>query len=170
MRKVYEMIRGNARVVFSLIVAGFGLGMVMAVLSAPTVAEESAVPRKSALSPTKGAKKGALAKAALPSPAVAGLDIRSMDTQTIPATAPLTGTQKRALLTVDVGLQMHLMARLKQYGVPYGSVVAIMPASGRVLAYVSHSSANPGAPDLARDVTPPAASVFKVITRNSAAR
>jgi cell division protein FtsI/penicillin-binding protein 2 len=38
------------------------------------------------------------------------------------------------------------------------------PSTGRVLAYVSHSSANPDAGDLVLDPTPPTASVFKVIT------
>ena len=52
----------------------------------------------------------------------------------------------------------------EQYGVPYGALVALDPKTGRVLAYVSHSSANPDAGDLVRDPTPPAASVFKVVT------
>ena len=43
-------------------------------------------------------------------------------------------------------------------------MVAIEPASGRVLAYVSHSSADPAAGDLARDPAPPSASVFKLVT------
>jgi cell division protein FtsI/penicillin-binding protein 2 len=69
-----------------------------------------------------------------------------------------------AELTLDPGLQAHVSSLLRQYDVPYGAVVAIEPSSGKVLAYVSHSSANPGAGDLARDPSPPAASVFKVIT------
>ena len=71
---------------------------------------------------------------------------------------------RRAVLTIDPRLQAHLESELARYEVPYGSVVALEPRSGRVLAYVSHSSANPTAPDLARDATPPTASVFKVIT------
>jgi len=69
-----------------------------------------------------------------------------------------------ATLTIHPGLQEHLEGELERYGVPYASAVAIEPATGRVLAYVSHSSANPDAPDLARDPTPPTASVFKIIT------
>jgi cell division protein FtsI/penicillin-binding protein 2 len=69
-----------------------------------------------------------------------------------------------AELTLDPGLQAHVSSLLRQYEVPYGAVVAIEPNSGKVLAYVSHSSANPDAGDLARDPSPPAASVFKVIT------
>jgi len=71
---------------------------------------------------------------------------------------------KRAELTLDVGLQEHIGRVLEQYGVPYAAAVAIEPNSGRVLAYVSHSSANPNAGDLARDPSPPAASVFKLVT------
>lgn len=71
---------------------------------------------------------------------------------------------KRAELTLDPGLQAHVSQVLHRYAVPYAALVALEPATGRVLAYISHSSANPDAGDLARDPTPPAASVFKVIT------
>ena len=69
-----------------------------------------------------------------------------------------------AVLTLDPTLQEHIQSVFARYEVPYGAVVAIEPSTGRVLAYVSHSSANPNAPDLALDATPPTASVFKVIT------
>ncbi len=69
-----------------------------------------------------------------------------------------------AELTLDPDLQAHLEGVFRRYEVPYGAAVAIEPSTGRVLAYVSHSSANPDAGDLARDPTPPSASVFKVIT------
>jgi cell division protein FtsI/penicillin-binding protein 2 len=69
-----------------------------------------------------------------------------------------------AELTLVPELQAHVAKVLRDYQVPYGALVALEPKSGRVLAYVSHSSANPDAGDLARDPTPPAASVFKVIT------
>ncbi len=69
-----------------------------------------------------------------------------------------------AELTMDVGLQRHVSGMFGDYAVPYGALVALDPKSGRVLAYVSHSSANPDAGDLARDPSPPSASVFKVIT------
>lgn len=71
---------------------------------------------------------------------------------------------KVARLTLDPGLQAHVAHVLRMYEVPYGALVAIEPRTGRVLAYVSHSSANPEAGDLARDPTPPAASVFKIVT------
>jgi cell division protein FtsI/penicillin-binding protein 2 len=69
-----------------------------------------------------------------------------------------------AQLTLEPGLQRHMKKVFAQYAVPYGALVALEPSSGRVLAYVSHSSANPDAGDLARDPTPPSASVFKVVT------
>ena len=72
-----------------------------------------------------------------------------------------------AELSLDIDLQEHAAGVLEQYGVPFGSLVALDPSSGRVLAYVSHSTANPGAPDLALDPTPPAASVFKVISASA---
>ena len=69
-----------------------------------------------------------------------------------------------AELSLHGGLQRHVADTLARFEVPYGSLVALEPATGRVLAYVSHSSANPEAPDLALDPTPPAASVFKVVS------
>jgi peptidoglycan glycosyltransferase len=69
-----------------------------------------------------------------------------------------------AVLSLVPGLQEHVAKILKRYKVPFGAVVALEPSTGRVLAYVSHSSADPQAGDLARDPTPPSASVFKVIT------
>jgi cell division protein FtsI/penicillin-binding protein 2 len=75
--------------------------------------------------------------------------------------------ERRAELTLDPGLQAHLRALLQSYAVPYGAVVALEPSSGRVLAYVSHSSADPAAPDVARDASPPSASVFKLITASA---
>lgn len=74
------------------------------------------------------------------------------------------GDGRRAELTLDAGLQTRIQTMLRNYAVPYGAVVALEPASGRVLAYVSHSSANPNAGDLARDASAPSASVFKLVT------
>jgi len=71
---------------------------------------------------------------------------------------------KRAVLTLDPALQTRVASILREYQVPYAAVVALDPRTGRVLAYVSHSTANPAAGDLVLDATPPAASVFKVVT------
>lgn len=94
---------------------------------------------------------------------LAGLDPseRSLEDDTF--VSPLDGG-RRAVLTVDPPLQEHVESMFQRYEVPYASVVAIEPSTGRVLAYVSHSSANPDAGDLALDPTPPTASVFKVVT------
>lgn len=69
-----------------------------------------------------------------------------------------------AILSLEPALQRAIEAIFERYEVPWGALVAIEPATGRVLAYVSHSSADPDAGDLARSPTAPAASVFKVIT------
>lgn len=74
---------------------------------------------------------------------------------------------RRAELTLDHGLQTRLTAFLARYAVPYAAAVAIDPATGRVLAYVSHSSADAHAGDLARDASAPAASVFKLVTASA---
>lgn len=70
----------------------------------------------------------------------------------------------RATLTVDPGLESHVEGELRRFAVPYGALVAIDPRDGRVLAFASHSSADPALRDLTRITTPPAASVFKIIT------
>jgi len=67
-------------------------------------------------------------------------------------------------LSLDRGLQEHLEGELERYAVPTGSVVAMVPSTGEVLAYVNHGAPIGDGPDVARDPTPPAASVFKVIT------
>ncbi len=72
-----------------------------------------------------------------------------------------------AELTLDPGLQQRVEKILADAAVPYGALVALDPQTGKVLAYASHSTANPEAGDLARDATPPAASVFKVITASA---
>lgn len=74
---------------------------------------------------------------------------------------------RKAELTLDAGLQSRLAKFFAQYKVPYAAAVAIDPATGRVLAYVSHSSADAHAGDLARDASAPAASVFKLVTASA---
>ncbi|MGE0786945.1 MAG: penicillin-binding transpeptidase domain-containing protein [Sandaracinaceae bacterium] len=69
-----------------------------------------------------------------------------------------------AVLSLDPGLQEHVSGMFARYEVPYGALIALEPSSGRVLAYVSHSSAEPDGPDLVLDPSPPTASVFKIVT------
>lgn len=80
--------------------------------------------------------------------------------------ASLAGGRK-AELSLDPGLQSRVAAYLRRYAVPYAAAVAIEPSTGRVLAYVSHSSADSGAGDLVRDASAPAASVFKLVTASA---
>jgi peptidoglycan glycosyltransferase len=71
---------------------------------------------------------------------------------------------ERALLTLDPKLQAHVEKLFAQYAVPVAALVAIEPATGRLLAYVSHTTGGSQSIDRAIDSSPPAASVFKVIT------
>lgn len=69
-----------------------------------------------------------------------------------------------ALLSIHPGLQAHVADLYGRYEVPFGAFVALDPRTGRVLAYVSHSSADPEAGDQVLDPGPPAASIFKIVT------
>ncbi len=70
----------------------------------------------------------------------------------------------RAILTLFPRLQAHLEQEFRRYHVPFGAVVAIEPETGKVLAYVSHDESTHVDRDYALDATPPAASIFKIIT------
>ncbi len=72
-----------------------------------------------------------------------------------------------AVLSIDPELQEHVAGIFERYEVPWGAAVAIEPSTGRVLAYVSHSSAEPDPGDLVLDPGPPTASVFKVVTASA---
>ncbi|MCC7536934.1 MAG: penicillin-binding protein [Deltaproteobacteria bacterium] len=100
---------------------------------------------------------------ATPSALLEGLDLRRARSRDGALEADLADG-RRAKLTLDPDLQRAVKRLLARYELPYASVVAMEPTTGRVLAYVSHSSANPSAPDLALDGSPPAASVFKIVT------
>jgi peptidoglycan glycosyltransferase len=93
-----------------------------------------------------------------------GLDPRRHRVEDGAAVADLTDGST-AVLSIDPGLQAHVAAIYQRYEVPYGALVAMDPRTGRVLAYVSHSSAEPQSPtDHALDPGPPAASIFKIVT------
>ncbi|HKP62416.1 MAG TPA: penicillin-binding transpeptidase domain-containing protein [Polyangiales bacterium] len=69
---------------------------------------------------------------------------------------------ERVELTLSPKLQAHVQEVFARYAVPAGAFVAIEPKTGRVLAYVSH-----GTGDRVLDSSPPAASVFKLITSSA---
>lgn len=77
--------------------------------------------------------------------------------------APLSDGNS-AVLTLEPGLDGFLSDLLERYEVPYAGVVAIEPQTGKLLAYVSHSSAEPDGPDQVLSASAPAASVFKLVT------
>ncbi len=74
------------------------------------------------------------------------------------------GEDRLVEYTVIPKVQKRAAQILKQAQVPFGSVVAMEPHTGRVLAYVEHSTKHPELKNLAGLSNPPAASVFKVIT------
>ena len=69
-----------------------------------------------------------------------------------------------AVLTLDPTLQARLERQLSSWNMPWGVVVMLEPASGRVLALAEHSRAQPGRRDLALTPLSPAASIFKLVT------
>lgn len=127
---------------------------------AASSAETSPVPPAPALAETSARTEAADAE---PAARLAGFNPLSTHLSDGRLVSDLPGG-KSAWLTLDPALQAQARSILARYEVPYGALVAIEPATGRVLAYVSHSSADPNAGDLARDPSPPSASVFKIIT------
>lgn len=69
---------------------------------------------------------------------------------------------RRAVLTLEPAWQRSVNALLAAHQLPRAAVVVLDSETGRVRVYASHGEA--GAPDLARDAAPPAASVFKIVT------
>jgi cell division protein FtsI/penicillin-binding protein 2 len=92
----------------------------------------------------------------------------------------LSGAHKRAdgryvverggeerLLTLDPALHDKLSEILLHYQTPYGAVVAIEPATGRVLAMAEHSTQEPPLRGLTTRAVFPAASIFKIVTASA---
>lgn len=70
----------------------------------------------------------------------------------------------KVYLTIEPDAQDHLENIFARYPMPHGGAVLVEPASGRVLAMVSHTRENPSVPGIARKSKAPSASVFKIIT------
>ena len=156
------MVRPTRRLAVKLVLGALLLtGSVVGLSALGSGSEGSRAEAQSAERRSPGVSHSSPSRAA-PSP-LAGLDPLSHRLEGDRLVSDLGGG-RTAVLTLEPGLQGHVVGQLEQYEVPFGSVVAVEPATGRVLAYVSHSSANPGDADLARDPTPPTASVFKIIT------
>ena len=73
----------------------------------------------------------------------------------------------RAVLTVDPELPSHIESHFARYHVPHGGLVAIDPKTGRGLAFVGHEAGKGRSPSVVTDPSPPAASVFKIITASA---
>lgn len=67
-------------------------------------------------------------------------------------------------LSIDPVLQKQLTDILKLYQTPWSAVVALEPATGRVLAMAEHSEEQPEANGLCTRALYPAASIFKIVT------
>ncbi len=69
-----------------------------------------------------------------------------------------------ALTTLDPSLQRAAAATISPFPIPYAAIVAMEPATGRVLAMVSQSDEEPDGWNLPLRPAAPSASVFKIIT------
>lgn len=75
----------------------------------------------------------------------------------------------RMNLTLNPALQEHAEDLLAKFKVPWGAIVAIEPATGKVLALAGHSEVNKsGGQNVVSQSTFPAASLFKIITAAAA--
>jgi cell division protein FtsI/penicillin-binding protein 2 len=105
---------------------------------------------------------GAIPASAIPQPPPA-LGDATYDEALGRYVAPLEGGG-RAILTLDPRLQVRLERSLRSWSVPWGAVVVVEPATGRVLALAEHSRAEPARRGLATAALAPAASIFKLVT------
>lgn len=78
------------------------------------------------------------------------------------------GEGNKIFFTLNPDLQLKARSLLQRYSVPWGSIVALEPRSGRVLAMASYSTKEPAGGDLSTRATFPAASLFKLITAAAA--
>src|SRR5690554_4625452 len=70
----------------------------------------------------------------------------------------------KVYLTLEPDVQSRMTRVFDEYNVPHGGSALVEPETGRVLALVSHSQAQPTKEKLARRPIAPSASVFKVVT------
>jgi cell division protein FtsI/penicillin-binding protein 2 len=70
----------------------------------------------------------------------------------------------KVYLTIEPSVQDHMEKVLEQKNVPHGGVALVEPATGRVLALVSHSKEGSSYDEIARRPKAPSASVFKIVT------
>jgi cell division protein FtsI/penicillin-binding protein 2 len=147
------------------IAATIGSIAAMILLARPTAADPpdaSAMPEP-APDPAPARDAAAPARPPRPPRAVRSLDPRRHRDEDGALVADLEGGAT-AILSLDAGLQTEMSELFERYEVPWGALVAMEPSSGRILAYVSHSSAERDPGDLVRSASAPAASVFKIIT------
>ncbi|MBP9839080.1 MAG: hypothetical protein KBC84_10260, partial [Proteobacteria bacterium] len=71
-------------------------------------------------------------------------------------------------LTLDIGLQKKAAKILQTYALPWSTVVAINPKSGKILALAGYSAKDPSGQQFLTKASFPAASLFKLITASAA--
>jgi peptidoglycan glycosyltransferase len=91
------------------------------------------------------------------------LDLTQMTLEGDRYTVPLPDG-RRAVLSLDPRLQQPMQALFDRHELPHAAFVAVEPATGRVLALVSHESAPERLGQVALRATAPSASIFKTIT------
>lgn len=107
------------------------------------------------------ANAAAAANAPLIDGLVAGFDPSRLRREGDRYISELPGNRK-AVLTLDPTWQRSVTQLVTGHHIPRASVVVLDTDTGRVRVYFSLGES--GAPDLARDAAPPAASVFKIVT------
>ncbi|MBI5440471.1 MAG: penicillin-binding protein [Deltaproteobacteria bacterium] len=74
----------------------------------------------------------------------------------------------RVVYTLEPSLQELAVSVLRKYRVPYGALVAVEPATGRLIAMAEYSHEQPSLQEFCRRATYPAASLIKVVTASAA--
>jgi cell division protein FtsI/penicillin-binding protein 2 len=112
--------------------------------------------------PSPAAPPAAIGSVPDPAPPVAVLGEPRLDPARGRWVAPLGDAE--AVLTLDPALQARLERALAAWTVPWGAVVLVEPATGKVLALAEHSRAEPARRGLAIAALSPAASIFKLVS------
>lgn len=147
------------------LMVGVGLAAIVAPVALRSRGAAAAPPPSPAPSVVAEAKPSLpLPKPYQPVSGLTGVDLKAMALDDTGGVAP-AGVGRVAKLTVDPKLQLAVSKLLAKHKLPQVAAVMIEPSTGKILAYSSKETGQPGPHrDLNVEAFAPSASVFKVVT------